>query len=113
MELYEVMRCTSGCCGQHPSSHNDGVNHCLDCNDGDALEYVRGIKINYVSCGGSKCRCSLDQWDSTPLYCIECYGPENGDEDLQGYIKKHTEEHTGYMTTKENVCLSTIQNSMN
>jgi len=91
MELYEAMRCAGGNCGQHPISHNDGVNHCEDCNDEDDLKYANGIKINHVSCGGAKCRYSLDQWDSTPLYCIECYGPENENEDLQTYIITNTD----------------------
>jgi hypothetical protein len=90
MTLYESMMCAYGGCGQHPSSHNGGYNHCVDCNDSEALNYSAGMKINYVSCHGSKCRCSLDQWDSSPLYCIECYGQESADEDLQEYIKKHT-----------------------
>ena len=91
MKVYESMRCGSGGCYQHPSTHNGGVNHCVVCEDDDALKYSDGITINYVSCDGTKCRCSLDQWDRTPLYCIECYGPENSDEDLQAYIKEQTE----------------------
>jgi hypothetical protein len=91
MELYQVIRYASGCCDQHPSSHNNGFNHCVDCNDKDKLKYREGIKINYVSCGGSKCPCSLDQWDNTPLYCISCYGSEKDDQDLQDYITKRAE----------------------
>ena len=88
--LYRVMRCASGCCDEHPSSHNGGYNHCLDCNEDEPV-YSHGISIKYVSCGGAKCRCSLDQWDTTPLYCIECYGPEAQDEALQEIVNQTNE----------------------
>lgn len=91
--FYEVMRCSSGSCGQHPSTHNGGYNHCEDCNDDDELSYTRGINLNIVSCGGAKCRCSFDQWDNTPLYCVECNGSENSDEDLQDYISRMRNEY--------------------
>jgi hypothetical protein len=93
MEFYESTRCCYGGCDQHPSTHNGGINHCVDCNDEDELTFSHGIKINYVSCDGAKCRYSLDHWDRTPLYCIECYGPEESDEDLQNYIKERTEAY--------------------
>jgi hypothetical protein len=89
MGLYTVMSCDSNC-GQHPCSHNHGYNHCSDCNDEDDLNYSGGIRINHFSCGGAKCRFAMDQFDRTPLYCIDCHGPENEDMDLQEYINEHT-----------------------